>query len=344
MSASKPRVVLTHQVHPGVLDLLAERCEVVPNTTSSALMREELLARAEDAQAIMAFMPDRIDEEFLRACPDLKIVAAALKGYDNFDADACTRRGVWLTVSPERLTAPTAELAVGLLIGVARRMPEGDRFVRSGAFRGWRPELYGEGLSGSTLGIVGMGAVGRAVAGRLIGFEMNIVYSDPVPLTEEEERALGATRVSLEDLLASSDFVMPLVHLGPETMHMMGAEAIARMKPGSFLVNVGRGSVVDEKAVADALDAGHLAGYAADVFEIEDLARHDRPGSIPRGLLENVAQTCFTPHLGSAVGRVRREIEMEAAKNILQALNGEAPSGAVNSPRAPAAGLLGRSN
>lgn len=329
----KPRVVLTHRVHAEVLDLLAESCEVVPNTTSGTLAREEVLARAEDARGIMAFMPDRIDEEFLRACPDLEIVAAALKGYDNFDVGACTRHGVWLTVSAERLTAPTAELAVGLLIGVVRRMPEGDRSVRSGAFGGWRPELYGAGLSSSTLGIVGMGAVGRAVAGRLKGFEINVIYSDPVPLTDEEERSLQAARVSLEDLLASSDFVMPLVHLEPDTTHMIGAETIAQMKPGSFLVNVGRGSVVDEWAVADALDAGHLSGYAADVFEMEDLARHDRPRSIPRALLDNVAQTCFTPHLGSAAGRIRREIEMEAASSILQALNGEAPSGAVNHPR-----------
>jgi phosphonate dehydrogenase len=159
---------------------------------------------------------------------------------------------------------------------------------------------------------------------------MNVVYSDPVPIVKEKEEAYGLTRVSFEDLLACNDFVVPMVPLKPETMHLINATTIARMKPGSFLINTCRGSVVDEQAVVDALVSGHLAGYAADVFEMEDWARPNRPRSIPQALLDNVKQTLFTSHLGSAVDNVRREIAMEAARNILQALDGGTPQGAVN--------------
>ena len=326
----KYRVVITHWVHPEVIEFLSQSCEVIPNTTRDTLPREEILKRARDAHAIMAFMPDTVDEDFLSRCPELKIVACALKGYDNFDVGACTRHGVLLTIVPDLLTIPTAELTIGLLIGLTRRILESDCFIRSGKFKGWRPELYGTGLAGHTLGIIGMGAVGQAVARRLAGYEMNMVYSDPVPLAKEKEEAYGLTRVSFEELLACSDFVVPMVPLKPETMHLINATTIARMKPGSFLINACRGSVVDEQAVGDALVSGHLAGYAADVFEMEDWARPNRPRSIPQALLDNVKQTLFTSHLGSAVDNVRREIAMEAARNILQALDGGTPQGAVN--------------
>ncbi|MDI6728477.1 MAG: phosphonate dehydrogenase [Thermodesulfovibrionales bacterium] len=328
----KHRVVITHWVHPEVIEFLSQSCEVIPNTTRETLPREEILERTMDAHAIMVFMPDIVDEDFLFTCPNLKIIACALKGYDNFDIDACTCRGVWLTIVPDLLTTPTAEITIGLLIGLTRRMLEGDYFIRSGKFKGWRPELYGTGLVGHTLGIIGMGAVGQAIARRLVGYEMNIIYSDPIPLAKEKEEAYGLTRIPLNDLLACSDFVVPLVPLKPETIHLINAITISQMKPGSFLINVCRGSVVDEQAVADALASGHLAGYAADVFEMEDWARTNRPRSIPQALLDNVKQTFFTPHLGSAVDNARREIAMEAARNILQAFNGKTPQGAINQP------------
>ena len=155
---NKPKVVLTHWVHPEIIELLREKAEVVANPGRKTLPREVLLERAKDADALMAFMPDCIDEAFLKACPRLKIIAAALKGFDNFDVDACTRHGVWLTIAPDLLTIPTAELTVGLVLGITRNMLEGDRHIRSGQFAGWRPELYGLGLYGRTAGIVGLGA------------------------------------------------------------------------------------------------------------------------------------------------------------------------------------------
>jgi len=328
----KPKVVITHWVHPEVIEFLSQKCEVVPNITRETLQRGEVIRRTKDAQAIMVFMPDSVDRDFLDACPELKIVAAALKGYDNFDVDACTRYGVWFTIVPDLLTVPTAELTIGLLIGLSRKMLQADRYVRNGQFKGWLPKFYGTSLTGSVLGIIGMGAVGQKIARMLLGFDMDVLYNDPVVLTEEESDELGITYVPLEYLLQNSDFVVPMVPLTPATMHMINEKTIAQMKPGSFLINTGRGSVVDEQAVASALASGHLAGYGADVFQMEDWARIDRPWGIPQALLDDVEKTFFTPHIGSAVDSLRREIAMEAARSIIRALDGEMPNGALNQP------------
>jgi phosphonate dehydrogenase len=328
----KPKIVLTHWVHPEIIDLLQSATEVIPNTTRETLPREEMLLRAKDADALMVFMPDSIDANFLERCPKLKIVSAALKGYDNFDVDACTQRGIWFSIVPDLLTIPTAELTIGLLLGLTRHLMEGDRRIRSGSFQGWRPELYGIGLAGRTLGIVGMGAVGRAIARRLSTFDMELVYCDNVALTGDLEQAWGARRVSLDELLATSDFVVPMLPMTPQNLHLFNADTIAIMKSGSYLINASRGSVVDESAVGEALRTGRLAGYAADVFEMEEWARPDRPEGIPQALLDNTLQTFFTPHLGSAVKEVRIDIERQAATNILQAMAGERPAGAINNP------------
>lgn len=281
----------------------------------------------------MTFMPDSVDEAFLRACPRLRVIGCALKGYDNYDVDACTRQGLWITNVPDLLTIPTAELTIGLLIGLTRNVLAGDRFVRGGSFNGWRPALYGSGLTGQTVGIIGMGAVGQAIAQRLVGYEMRVWYSDPIALPEEKETRWNVERVELPALLAASDFVVPMVPYHDKTLHMIDAHALAQMKPGAYLVNTCRGSVVDEQAVVEALASGRLAGYAADVFEMEEWARTDRPRSIPQALLEDTEHTLFTPHIGSAVDVVRLQIELEAARNILQALRGEVPQGAINRPQ-----------
>ena len=327
---TKPRVVITHWVHSEVIDFLNESCVVVPNLSKETLPKDEVLRRSHDADAIMVFMPDRVDEDFLCQCPKLRIVGAALKGYDNFDVDACTRHGVWFSIVPDLLTVPTAELTIGLLLGLTRRMLEGDSFVRSGQFKGWRPELYGTGMSGRTLGIIGMGAVGQAIARRLVGYESRVIYCDPLPLAPELERDWKLTRVSQDELLSQSDFVIPMVPMTEQTVHLMNAQTITKMKRGSFLVNACRGSVVDEQSVVAALACGQLAGYAADVFEMEEWARADRPRDIPQDLLANREKTFFTPHIGSAVDEVRREIALKAAQNIVQALQGGKPTDALN--------------
>jgi phosphonate dehydrogenase len=327
----KPKVVLTHWVHQEVIDLLSPHCQVVANETKDTPMRSEVLARAADADAIMVFMPDSIDEAFLDACPNLQIIGAALKGYDNFDVAACTTRGIWFTIVPDLLTVPTAELGIALLLGITRRVLEGDSWVRMGNYTGWLPRLYGAGLGGKTAGVIGMGAVGKALAKRLAGFEVDLLYYDVERLAPVQEAQYKARYAAMDEVLSQSDFLLPLVPLNEHTKHMINADALAVIKPGAYLINVCRGSVVDEKDVVKALESGRLAGYAADVFEMEDWVRPDRPRWVLPSLREH-PNTLFTPHLGSAVNKVRREIALEAAHNILQALRGERPRGAINQP------------
>jgi len=325
----KPKVVLTHWVHPETIEILRGKTIVIPNETRLTLPRHEIIARTKDADALMAFMPDCIDASFLDECKNLKIVSAALKGYDNFDVQAFMDRKIWLTIAPDLLTIPTAELTIALLLAASRNLLEGDRHVRSGKFNGWRPELYGTGLDGSTVGIIGMGLVGQAIAKRLSGFDMRIIYTDKRSLSQKQTRELNIQKVSLDFLFAESDFVITIIPYTEATLHLINRETLSRMKEGSYLINTGRGSVIDEEAVADALNKGHLAGYAADVFEMEDWLRPSRPEYISQALLNNTSQTFFTPHLGSAVKKVRMAIERYCANSILQALSGEIPEGSV---------------
>ena len=327
-----PKVVLSSWVHPEVIAFLERVAEVVPHRARDVVPADELRHRCRDAQGLMAFMSDRIDEAFLGACPELKVVACALKGYDNFDAAACERRGVWLTVVPDRLTLPTAELAIGLMIGLARNILPGDRLVRSGHFRGWRPILYGRGLDGSTVGLIGVGAVGKAVARRLAGFQTTLLYTDRLPLPPDQEDALQLRRVAREELLRQSDFVLLGLPLSAETRGLVDARFLAGLKRGAFLVNIARGSLVDEAAVADALESGVLGGYAADVFAFEDWALDGRPDELDARLRQARDKTLFTPHLGSAVDDVRRDIALQAAASLVDALQGRVPAGAVNRP------------
>lgn len=327
----KPRVVITHRVHDSVLESLEPYADLVTNQSDTSLPPESLLPRLATADAMMAFMPDRVDEKLLAACPNLKVVGAALKGFDNFDVEACTRQGVWLTFVPDLLTVPTAELTIGLTISLIRHLPESDRFVRSGEFSGWQPRFYGLGVEGSTIGIVGMGAIGKAVASRFQGWGAKLFYAQPEPISAADEAALEITRVTLTELLANSDIVILALSLNRETFHTINRHRLAKLKPGAFLINPCRGSVVDEQAVLESLTDGHLGGYAADVFEMEDWARADRPRKINPALLAH-PNTVFASHIGSAVREVRRAIEQRAANNIIQVLRGEQPADAVNQP------------
>jgi phosphonate dehydrogenase len=218
------------------------------------------------------------------------------------------------------------------MIGISRHIVEGDAYVRRD-YQGWRPSFYGTGLQHSTVGILGMGAVGLALARRLKAFECRILYFDDKPLQRQDSAMLGARFTCLDEILGQSDFLVIALPLNVRTQHLICAETLARMKPGCFLVNTARGSIVDEEAVADALGRGHLAGYAADVFEMEDLSRDDRPASISPRLLAERSRTVFTPHLGSADGRARQAAEIEMAHSILDYLSGRIPRGAVNNPR-----------
>jgi phosphonate dehydrogenase len=324
------KIVITNRVHAEVIDLLAPYGALVVNTGDEPWTWEEVVQQSADADALVAFMTDLVDDTFLARCPRLRIVACVLKGYDNFDVAACSRRKVWLSVVPDLLTNPTAELAVGLTIALGRKVLAGDAYMRGGAFAGWRPHLYGTGLDGSTVGIVGFGAVGRATARRLGGFDARLLCHDPRPLSEADSRAFGVQQRSLAGLIGESDFIIVAAPLTPDSLHLIDASALAQMKRGALLVNVGRGSVVDEAAVATAIADGRLGGYAADVFEMEDWARLDRPSEIAPALIAHGQRTVLTPHLGSAVARVRREMEMVAARDVIAVLQGRPPANAIN--------------
>jgi len=325
-----PAIFITNRVFPKVVSFLGKFGRVVSNPVLEPFPREKFLEYASGASALMVFMNDWLDGAALDRCPKLRIIAAALKGCDNFDVAACTSRGIWFTIVPDLLTIPTAELAIALALALSRKVLEGDRFIRSGAFAGWRPALYGSGFHGQIAGIVGMGNLGRAIAKRLAAFEMKILYFDSAASLRPEE--LHATPAGLGELLASSDFVFLAMPLSPETRRLIDATALNSIRAGAFLINVGRGSVVGESAIANALQSGRLAGYAADVFEMEDWALSGRPKSIHPALLAQSDRTLFTPHLGSAVASVRYEAEMCAARNIAEALSGRRPPDAVNDP------------
>ncbi|SHN63085.1 phosphonate dehydrogenase [Bradyrhizobium erythrophlei] len=329
----KPKIVATNPVFPETRALLEEHATVDVNPTVEPWTYEEVRRHCRDATALLAFMTDRVDAEFLAACPNLRVIGAALKGFDNIDVQAATNAGVWLTIVPDLLTVPTAELTIGLMLSLGRNIMAGDRNIKQHGFHGWRAELYGAGLAGNTVGIVGFGLVGQAIAERLAGFECRLLaYDQSMSAAMEKFWQPRVTTASFQEVIARSDYIVLALPLTAETRHIISSRTIADMKPGARLVNPARGSLVDEAAVADAIDRGHLSGYAADVFECEDWALQNRPRRIDPRLTNSSAPTVFTPHIGSGVTEIRRQIELSAARSILDALAGQVPFGAVNNP------------
>ena len=325
----KPHCLVTCRIHREVVEYLERYCTLDLNQTEESLSPEAFLQRVKNADAVMTFMPDSVDEALLSAAPHLKVIAAALKGYDNYDVEACTRHHVWLTYVPDLLTEPTAELTVALMLGLTRNVILGDDRVRR-EFRGWRPVLFGTGIAGSTVGIIGMGRLGQAVARRLQDWQAVLQGFDVCEEASARGRELGVRMCALHELLQTSDMVLVLTPLTPRSRGLLNAERLSLMKKGAFLINTGRGSCVDERAVAEALESGRLAGYAADVFAFEDWALEGRPEGIWPPLLSPRLHTLFTPHLGSAVDRVRLAIEMTAAENIVDVLEGRVPRHPIN--------------
>lgn len=331
-SARPKKVVVTSKAFPETLAMLREASlQVVANSGEEPWTPEELAGHCVDADAMMCFMPDKVDRDFLERCPNLKIIGCALKGFDNFDVAAASERGIWVTYVPGLLTEPTAELAVGMIIAANRKVRAGDELVRSGTFNGWRPVLYGRGLHNATVGIWGFGAVGQAVATQLSGFGCAAVLTHDIVARPEIAAKLGCRESSFEEVM-SCDVVVTATPLNQSTRHGIDKHVIAEhMSQQTLLCNISRGSVVCEQAVAEALHAGTLGAYAADVFEFEDWALHDRPLNISPELLA-APNTLFTPHLGSAVIEVRQAIEQSAATTIVEWAHGVSPpSNALNS-------------
>ena len=329
MTQKNTKILITHRVHDEVADRLRAVGELDMNMDIEPWPYAEICARAADASAMMGFMTDRVDMPFLDGAPRLKIIACALKGYDSYDVAACEEAGVWLSIVPDLLTEPTAELAIGLCIGLGRHMRQGDHLIRSRPYKGWRPQLYGTGLNNATVAVVGLGAVGRAILARLQGFGCARLLGVDPGITLP-----GIDSVTADIAQAQADILFLAAPLTPSSIHMLNARTLPRSKPGQLIINVGRGSVVDEQAIAAALQAGHLGGYAADVFNCEDWALDNRPRDIPDALLR-ASNTLFTPHLGSAVHSVRLAIEHRAADNIIDVLQGRPPRDRLESALPP---------
>jgi phosphonate dehydrogenase len=327
---SRPTVVLTSHVHPPVYDYLQEHAQVIMPAWPDPLCDKELHAALHKATAVMVFMHDRVDENWLIHAPHLKLVAGALKGYDNIDVKTCTQHGIYVSIVNDLLTVPTAELTVGLMISLGRCINMGDKLVRSGGFVGWRPRYFGKGIANTTVGLLGFGAIGKAIAKRLSGFDCRMLCWDQKQITESESAQYNIRHTSFQDLLGQSDWIISCLPLTEQTQHIINAQTLRHIRSDAMLINPSRGSVVDEAAIADALEMGLLGGYAADVFEMEDWARDDRPGHIETQLLQSSDRTVLTPHLGSAVDSVRQQIEMEAAINIVDYLQGRTPRGRIN--------------
>ncbi|OXM47633.1 D-glycerate dehydrogenase [Amycolatopsis thailandensis] len=311
-------IAVTRWIPDEALKVLAEAGEVKLSRADRPLTPDELREFVRGASAIVGMLHDRIDGSVADAAGSgLKVVANVAVGYDNIDVPALAGRGITVTNTPGVLTDATADLTFGLILAVTRRLGEGERLIRSRT--PWSFHLgflLGSSVRDKTLGIVGLGKIGQAVARRALAFGMRIVYSGRSRAAEDVEKALGAKYVPFEELLAVSDVVSLHCPLTPETRHLIDADALRSMKPGAYLINTTRGPVVHEAALADALEAGEIAGAALDVFEAE-------PEVEPRLLdRENVV---LTPHLGSATVETRTAMAVLAAENVASVLTGGNP-------------------
>jgi glyoxylate reductase len=308
----RPRVFVSHELPGDAVARLAAACDVV---VGGGVSGPRFAAEAATFDVVVALLTDRIDEALLDRAPRLRLVANVAVGVDHVDLAACAARGVRVTNTPGVLTESTADLAFGLLLAAARRIAEGDRRIRSGAFPAWTPTaMLGAPVHGTTLGLLGMGRIGQAMARRARGFGMSVFYNNRRRLAPELERALLATWVPLERLFAEVDFLSVHVPLTEETRHLVSRERLATMRAGSVLVNTSRGAVVDEAALAEALASGPLGAAGLDVFE-------DEPRVHPALLARENA--VLTPHVGSADGRTRAAMASLAADNVLAWLRGE---------------------
>jgi glyoxylate reductase len=318
---AKPKVYSTHQLFEPARNILDANCDMQYWTDSERPPRDEVLRHVKDKDGLICLLTEKVNEEFLRAAPKLRIASNVAVGYDNIDVDACTKRGVVVTNTPGVLDETTADFAWTLLMAVARRVAEGEALARSGNWRGWNlDQLCGADVWGKTLGIVGFGRIGRSVARRASGFQMKIIYTDAVRASEEVEKSVNAEFCDMNSLLAESDFISLHVPLLPETRGMFNGPKFLRMKPTAFVINTSRGPVIDEAALVAALENKKIAGAALDVFENE-------PFLHPGLKRSNVV---LTPHIASASLETRTKMAVMAANNVVAMFNGQRPPNILN--------------
>ncbi len=319
----KPRILVSRQVFPEVLARLQAHFDVDYNDVDAPLPPAELAARLADKVGAITMLSDRIDASVLAQAPGLKAVCNVAVGYNNFDVPAITAAGVMATNTPGVLDDTTADTAWSLILSSGRRVVGADRWVREGQWKGWKFQdaWLGQDIHHATLGILGMGRIGQAVARRALGFDMQVIYHNRSRLDVEQEKACNAQWVSKEDLLRQSDFLVALVPYSAQTHHAIGAAELAQMKPTAHLINIARGGVVDDQALIEALKAKRIAGAGLDVFENEPALN---PGFLG---LDNVT---LTPHIGSSTRQTRLAMAMLAADNLVAALSGQFPPCLIN--------------
>ncbi len=318
----KPRVFVSRRIQDTGMRLLEGIVDFSVWESVDPPPREVLLEKAKDADGILSMLSDRIDEEFLSLCPKIRVVSNYAVGYDNIDVAAATRRGICVTNTPDVLTSATADVAFTLLLATARRFLEANAFLRSGEWTTWHPNLLlGRDVEGATLGIVGLGKIGQAVARRALGFGMRILYAGTKANPELEKRYRFERR-SLDELLAESDFVTLHCPLTKETRHLIGERELRMMKPTAILINTSRGPVVDQAALVRALEEKWIWGAGLDVFEVEPVPPDDPVLRAP-GLTT-------LPHIGSATIHAREGMARKAAENLVAALRGTRPQHLVN--------------
>jgi lactate dehydrogenase-like 2-hydroxyacid dehydrogenase len=319
---AKPKVLATRPLFPAARKILDDEFEMEYWTQPERIPRGELLKRVADKEALVCLLTEKVDQELLDAAPKLRIAATVSVGFDNIDVDACRKRKVVATHTPGVLDDTTADFAWALLMAVARRVLEGDAWIRAGEWPGWDlDQLCGGDVWGKTLGIIGFGRIGRGVARRAYGFNMRVLYSDAVRAPVSVEEQLRAEYVDRDKLFHESDFVTLHVPLLPDTRHLLSKENLAKMKPTAYLVNTSRGPVVDEAALAEALEQKKIAGAALDVFENEPKVH---PGLVSR------KDVVLTPHIASASVDTRTKMAVMAANNVVALFQGKRPPNALN--------------
>src|ERR1700676_176221 len=317
----KPKVLATHGLFEVARQILQETCEVEYWAKPERPPREEVLRRVKDKEGMICLLTEKINEELLSVAPKLRIAANVAVGFDNIDVAACTKRGVVATNTPGVLDETTADFAWTLLMAVGRRVVERDTLARSGHWTGWGlDQLGGTDVWGKTLGIVGFGRIGKAMARRAIGFQMKVIYADAVRAPQAVEKELNAEYREMASLLAKSDFVSVHVPLLPETRGLFDATRFYKMKPTAYLINTSRGAVVDEAALVHALEDGKIAGAALDVFENEPL--------IHPGLKR--PNVVLAPHIASASIETRTKMACMAAENVVALFKGQRPRNLLN--------------
>jgi len=316
------KVYVTRPVFEEAIDRLRREFEVELNTEDRILPKQELITHLSDKDGALTLLTDAIDLEVLESTPRLKVIANFAVGFNNVAVDSATKLGVVVTNTPGVLTETTADFAWTLLMAAGRRVVEADKFARAGKFKAWGPKmLLGYDIYGKTLGLVGLGRIGQAVARRAAGFNMRVVFHDPESIPERMIKELGVTRLPFDELLRVSDFISLHVPLFPETHHLLNDRTFALMKPTCIVINTSRGPVVDEKALVRAVRDGKIAGAGLDVFERE-------PEIEPELFaMENVI---LAPHIASASHETRLRMCMMAADNLIAALKGERPPNLVN--------------